>query len=105
MPHSGHRTPPANLPSALETTEDAMSALAGILRGMAFDGILTDGERGTLQGWIAGHRHLMRRHPFSEIIPRVEFLLACKDGILPMDEAKETVYLCRRFGRHQLRHD
>jgi len=104
MPHSRPQNPSPDL-CRPETTEDAMTTLGGILRGMAFDGILTAGERSVLEQWIAGHRHLMQEHPFREIIPQVALLADCKDGILPPEDVRELLYLCRRFGRHRQLHD
>lgn len=75
--------------------EKAMHMLEGILRGMTMDRRLCDQELLVLDGWISEHREFRNKHPFSEVLPRMEQVL--EDRIVDEEERADLLWLCDQF--------
>jgi hypothetical protein len=75
--------------------DKAMHTLEGIVRGIASDGKATDSELSTLTDWIIEQGEFARRHPFNEVIPRINEIVA--DGIIDEEEKADVLWLCDKF--------
>lgn len=73
----------------------ALNSLVGILSGIAADGQVTDAERDEVQNWYFLHASMLDKHPFNEIIPAVQSVLA--DGVLDIEEVEDVLWICRQF--------
>lgn len=73
----------------------AMHTLEGLVSGIAIDFKVNDKELSALTGWIASYRQYANRHPFNEVIGRLNEILA--DGILDDDEKADILWLCNKF--------
>lgn len=78
-----------------EELHKALNSLVGILAGVAADGTVSEAESQEVQNWYALHEHLIKVHPFSEILPALK--LAFEDDILDTEEVEGALWLCRRF--------
>lgn len=83
-------TKPAELDKAIHT-------LSGILEGITIDKKINSDEMTELINWCSLHRHLIDRHPFSEIIPMID--AALEDGELTEDEMLDIAYVCHNFSQ------
>lgn len=81
-------TKPAELHKAINT-------LRGIVAGITTDRKVNDDEISELINWCMAHKHLVDRHPFSELIPLIESV--CEDMIVTSDEANDIIWLCNNF--------
>lgn len=81
-------TKPAELHKAVNT-------LRGIVAGISTDTKIRPSEIHELAHWCEVHSHLRDRHPFSEILPIVE--VACSDGVISDEEAKDILWVCGSF--------
>lgn len=81
-------TKPAELHKAVNT-------LRGIVAGISSDAVVSSAEIEELIHWCQLHANLRDRHPFSELLPRVE--QACEDGVITDDEAQDILWLCNSF--------
>lgn len=81
-------TTPAELHKAINT-------LRGIVAGMTTDKKISVEEIDELSNWCVCHKHLVHRHPFSEIIPAIERVY--EDGIVTEDEAADILWMCNNF--------
>lgn len=75
--------------------DKSINSLIGLLEGIAIDGQVTPGEVAMLGMWLADHRDVATRHPFSELVPAVAGAVA--DGILDPEEREDLLWLCRRL--------
>ena len=75
--------------------DKSINSLLGLLEGIAIDGQVTPGEVAMLGMWLADHRDVATRHPFSELVPAVAGAVA--DGILDPEEREDLLWLCRRL--------
>ena len=75
----------------------AIHILSGILEGITIDEKINSDEMTELVNWCSLHRHLMDRHPFSEIIPMID--AALEDGELTEDEMLDIAYVCHNFSK------
>ena len=78
-----------------EELHKALNSLVGILSGVASDGTVSEAESQEIQNWYAIHEHLIKAHPFSEILPALK--LAFSDDVLDIDEVEGALWLCQRF--------
>ncbi len=72
--------------------EKQVHTLEGLLTGIASDGHISSLEVSALSGWKEENQEFSHRHPFSEIIPRIEDALS--DGIIDEDERQDLLWLC-----------
>jgi len=75
--------------------EKSINSLLGLIEGMALDRQINADEVAFLYVWLEDHRALADKHPFNEIVPRLESALA--DRILTDEEHQDLVWLCRRL--------
>jgi hypothetical protein len=73
----------------------AMHTLEGLVTGIAIDSKINDKELSALTGWIGSHREYANRHPFNEVIGRLNEILA--DGIVDDEEKADILWLCNKF--------
>ena len=73
----------------------SINALIGMIEGIISDGVIDADETAELTNWYSLHRHLIDRHPFSEILPIVDRTL--EDGIVEIREAKDILWLCEKY--------
>lgn len=86
--HYYHFTGPMRL-------EKAMHSLEGIVLGTAMDGKVSDDEIGAIVDWIKEHEEFIHRHPFNEVIPRLNEIVS--DGIVDEEERSDILWLCNQF--------
>lgn len=73
----------------------AVHTLQGIVVGMNVDGNINAGEVEALRGWTEDHRELASRHPFNDLIPMLDRILA--DGKVDEDEVEDILYVCGKL--------
>lgn len=73
----------------------SMNSLIGLLTGIASDGVIDSNEMNELINWYSLHRHLIDRHPFSEILPTID--AALEDGVVDIEEAEDIIWLCKKY--------
>jgi hypothetical protein len=72
-----------------------MHILHGYIQGMAADSKINDIELTNLTKWLSEHREFANRHPFNEVIPRIQMIIA--DGIVDEDELADLLWLSNKF--------
>jgi hypothetical protein len=77
-----------------------MQILLGLINGIAIDGSIGPDELPSLEGWCRRHDHLRAMKPFSEIISKIEAVLA--DGVIDDEDRADLNWLCQRFSRPNL---
>ncbi len=75
--------------------EKAMHMLEGILVGVTMDGRLGDQELIVLSEWIGEHKEFRNKHPFNEVVPRIEQVI--NDGVIDEEERADIIWLCDQF--------
>lgn len=75
--------------------EKSVNSLVGLIEGVAIDGLINPSEVGFLQLWLSEHAELRDRHPFNELVPRVEAAIA--DGVFSQEEREDLLWLCERL--------
>ncbi len=75
--------------------DKAMHSLEGILHGITIDGRASEPEIEALINWISDHREFVHRHPFNEVIPRLNEIVA--DGIVDEEECADILWLCDKL--------
>lgn len=83
--------------------ERAINTLSGIVQGIAADGVVKPGEVERLQGWVRAHREFADRHPFCEVIPLLDRILA--DGVVDDEELADLQWLTERISSENGRWD
>lgn len=78
-----------------EEMHKALNSLVGVLSGVAADGSVSEAESNEVQNWYSLHEHLIKIHPFSEILPALNMAFA--DNVLDIEEVEGALWLCRRF--------
>lgn len=78
-----------------EEMHKALNSLTGILSGVAADGMVSEDEKNEIQNWYALHVHLIKIHPFNEILPALDMAFA--DDVLDIEEINCALWLCQRF--------
>ncbi|MDB6069740.1 MAG: hypothetical protein JWL81_911 [Verrucomicrobiales bacterium] len=86
-----------------QRVDKAIHTLEGILAGISLDGVIVPLELNELTAWISDHRALIGRHPFSELVPRIEAALA--DGVIDAEEHADILWLCRNMQCGSLYYD
>lgn len=81
-------TGPAELHKAINT-------LRGIVAGITTDRQASQDEINELANWCLVHEHLAKKHPFNELIPKIESVY--EDGVVTSEEAADIVWLCNNF--------
>lgn len=75
--------------------EKSVNSLLGIIEGVSIDGAINASEYGFLRLWLSEHAELQDRHPFNELVPVVQAVMA--DGVLTQDEQEDIIWLCERL--------
>ena len=78
-----------------EEMHKALNSLVGILSGVAADGAITDAESNEIRNWYSLHAHLIKIHPFNEILAALDTAFA--DDVLDIEEIHGALWLCQRF--------
>ena len=78
-----------------EEMHKALNSLFGILTGVAADGSISDEESNEIRNWYSLHVHLIKIHPFSDILPAIDMAFA--DNMLDIEEINGALWLCQRF--------
>ena len=78
-----------------EEMHKALNSLAGILSGVAADGAVTEDESNEIHNWYSLHEHLIKIHPFNEILSALDVAFA--DDVLDIEEINGALWLCQRF--------
>jgi BRCA1 C Terminus (BRCT) domain len=73
----------------------SLHTLQGLLNGFALDGVYSEAEVVELKSWLAENRAVFGKHPFDEIVPRVN--LAIKTGRFDHEAKEDVVWLCQRL--------
>ncbi len=72
-----------------------MHILEGYVRGIAADSKIQDIELKRLMQWISGHKEFADRHPFNEVIPKIQRIIS--DGIADEEERADLLWLSSKF--------
>ncbi|MCA9232145.1 MAG: hypothetical protein KDA57_15965 [Planctomycetales bacterium] len=75
--------------------DTAMHTLDGLVQGIVADGKVTDSEVASISAWLGRHLEFSNRHPFNEVIPRVQAIVA--DGRIDEEERADLLWLCEKF--------
>ena len=75
--------------------DKASNSLMGILEGIVADGKVSAEELRFLRTWISEHEDVRQTHPFNELIPQVDEVIA--DGVITEDERADIMWLCDRL--------
>lgn len=75
--------------------DKAINSLAGMIEGIAIDGVVNDSELGFVRAWLDEHVEDRNVHPFNELMPIVA--AAIDDGILTDEERLDILWLCERL--------
>lgn len=73
----------------------AINILQGMVTGISSDGHIDESESNELINWCELHAHLRDRHPFSEILPKID--AALEDGVIDEDERADILWLCNNI--------
>jgi len=83
--------------------DKAIHTLEGILKGIAIDAVITEAEARELSRWRTEHIEYAKRHPFNEVMPKVD--AALKDGIITMEEKDDLLWLCNNLHTDSIYYD
>ena len=72
-----------------------MHMLEGIVRGVTLDCRLNDDELIVLSGWIGDNSEFQNKHPFTEVVPRLEHII--NGSIFDEEERADILWLCQQF--------
>jgi hypothetical protein len=78
-----------------QRVDKAVFTLIGLLHGVAIDGELNAAEIAEVQNWCNEYRDLIKKAPFSELIPTLEQIQS--DGIIDPEEQEDLLWLCRNL--------
>jgi hypothetical protein len=73
----------------------AMHTLHGLVQGVSADCKIKDVELKNLMNWLSSHREFSNRHPFDEVIPRVQKIVT--ESIANEEERADLLWLCNKF--------
>jgi hypothetical protein len=73
----------------------SLHILQGMLLGFSLDGVISPEELKELKAWVADQHHLFAKHPFSEIVPKVNF--AVQSGRFSVSDRDDLVWLCQQL--------
>ena len=74
--------------------QKAVNSFLGLLDGISIDGIIDEAEIQELRNWYDLHRHLIKNHPFCELLPAIDDAL--EDGVLTNEEVEDLRWLCQQ---------
>jgi hypothetical protein len=66
-----------------------------MLLGFSLDNVISTEEIQELKAWTADHQKLFEKHPFNEIVPKVNF--AAQNGRLSVEDRDDMVWLCQQL--------
>lgn len=75
--------------------ETAVNTVKGLLLGIAADERINNLEIKALIHWTADHREFAERHPFNEILPLIQTVVA--DGVIDAEERKDLLWLAEQI--------
>lgn len=75
--------------------DKSVNSLMGIIEGIAIDGSINNTELNFLDLWLSEHGELRTLHPFNELIPVVEAVVA--DRVLSIEERADLAWLCKKL--------
>lgn len=67
----------------------------GFIEGITIDHVVNEKEIGFLEDWIKEQELIRHRHPYNELIPYLEQVLA--DRVLTKEEQEDVLWLCERL--------
>jgi hypothetical protein len=91
--HPDHR--PYHRFTTRQRLDKAIHTLEGILVGIGIDRLINDQELVGLTRWVIDHREFADRHPFTELLPRIE--LAFADKQIDEEERCDLLWLCEKY--------
>src|SRR5262245_55084079 len=83
------------LRSLLQHLDRDVHELAGLVRGIAFDGHVVPAEVESLREWCRKRRDVRDVGPFAELVPRIERAVA--DGEVDAGERADILWLCDKL--------
>ncbi len=75
--------------------EKAMHTLEGFVRGVTIDGKLNDDELIILSDWIGENAEFSKKHPFTEVVPRLERII--NGNVIEEEDRADILWLCDQF--------
>ena len=78
-----------------QRVDKAIHTLTGLLRGVAIDDDLNAPEIAEVVNWCNEYRQLVNRAPFSELIPKLDGMMA--DGVIDPEELEDLLWVCRNL--------
>lgn len=75
--------------------ETAVNTLHGIVAGLVADERVNNRELAALTLWLGRHEDFLERHPFNELIPRIQQVVA--DSVIDEEERSDLLWLCERY--------
>lgn len=81
----------------------SLHTLQGLLNGFALDGVFTEQELNELKSWTAENNSVFGKHPFNEIIPRIN--LAVKTKRFDQETKEDIVWLCQQLSEGNAYYD
>ncbi|MBO8136758.1 MAG: BRCT domain-containing protein [Desulfotomaculum sp.] len=75
--------------------DKAIHTLEGILKGIVIDNNVNKKEIEELTAWYNYYKNLVKKHPFSELIPTIA--AALDDNFLDDEELKNLLWLCNNL--------
>lgn len=75
--------------------DKAINMLRGIVAGIKSSGEVNDLELTELINWCSLHENLRDRHPFTELLPKID--AALEDGQLDAEECQDILWFCDNF--------
>ncbi len=79
--------------------DKAMHELEGIVQGIVADDKVNDREVAGLISWIGRHIEFAKHHPFNEVIPTLQTIVA--DGQVDDEERADLLWLCNKFSTEE----
>lgn len=83
--------------------DTAMHTLEGLVHGIVADDKVTDSEVKQLALWLGRHIEFAERHPFNEVIPAIQQIVA--DGFIDEEERADLLWLCNKFSTEENYYD
>ena len=69
--------------------------LQGYLEGIAADSQINDSEQTGLMRWLTEHNEFSDRHPFSEVVPRIQQVII--KGVVDEEDRADLLWLSNKF--------
>ncbi len=76
-------------------TEKSIHTLEGMLNGISIDDELSETEIENINAWLNENRKLSNRHPFNELIPKLESSIYGKN--LSEEEKEDIIWVCKNL--------